>query len=860
MQINDSLASAVDYLNFSGLGFHHTDYPFGPNAPRANRNGQAKSEAQRDIPAAFEATRWNHGTVSGCTFAHLANYGVLLKDACTADTIQHNEFRDLGAGGIELGRDYAGTGNDVLDNNWIHDGGKVFPFAPGLRVGNSGANTVTHNDISDFFYSGMMIEWNVGYGPSAAVNNLIANNHVHHIGQGLLSDMGGIYTVGVSPGTQLTNNLVHDVFANPKGYGGWGIYLDEGSSNLHVDHNIVHSTGTGGFHLNYGRNNLVENNIFAWSHAEHLSRTVTETENVADIIFQKNIVLMNNDQLLYENWFDNKYAFDNNCYYDVSGATDFPFLLGTLAQWRALGQDIHSLIVDPQIPGAANYNFTLNPASPAITQLGFQPISTAGVGLSGDAAWVNGPPSIPRTPTPLPTMPEEVYYAYDFENLAPGALPTPWYQLGATNFAGVKVSTAEAARGTKSLLFQDSTGLDFQWLPAGYLKPTYRTGEVVMRTWMRLSAAALPIIEMRDGLDTSYIIGPSVAIGVDGFYFNGVPSGIPSPPRDTWFQLQISAKVGALHDGHFDLDVWTPAGGWEEHHGLPCGDSNFDRVSWMGFVGFNFMAENFYLDDFQVFTADPAEDSDGDGIPDVVEGTLDLDGDGTPNLMDTDSDGDGVSDAVEYLADFNASDPDHDGLPSYLDTDSDNDGFDDKVERTHGSNPLLAGSIPDLSPPPADALLALFHGADTNHSSGLSLAEAQAALPSLTPLKFAAIDSNADGQLTVAELIDTAADAPVIHRADTNGDGQISIGELSRYIQFFNIGGYGCADTAGSTEDGYLPGAGHPHDCLPHADDYNAQDWVISLSEVLRLVQFFSSGGYHACPGDATEDGFCAGL
>jgi len=28
---------------------------------------------------------------------------------------------------------------------------------------------------------------------------------------------------------------------------------------------------------------------------------------------------------------------------------------------------------------------------------------------------------------------------------------------------------------------------------------------------------------------------------------------------------------------------------------------------------------------------------------------------------------------------------------------------------------------------------------------------------------------------------------------------------------------------------------------------------------LLRLIQFYNSGGYHYCPGEGTEDGFCPG-
>jgi hypothetical protein len=54
-------------------------------------------------------------------------------------------------------------------------------------------------------------------------------------------------------------------------------------------------------------------------------------------------------------------------------------------------------------------------------------------------------------------------------------------------------------------------------------------------------------------------------------------------------------------------------------------------------------------------------DSDGDGIPDSVEGLDDFDGDGTPNNLDDDSDGDGVPDAVEGNQDQNGN-----GIPDFL--------------------------------------------------------------------------------------------------------------------------------------------------------------------------------------------------
>lgn len=96
-------------------------------------------------------------------------------------------------------------------------------------------------------------------------------------------------------------------------------------------------------------------------------------------------------------------------------------------------------------------------------------------------------------------------------------------------------------------------------------------------------------------------------------------------------------------------------------------------------------------------------------------------------------------------------------------------------------------------------------------------------------------------------------DAGGIHTADQNADHEINLSELLRVVQFYNSNGYHCA---AGTEDGYAPGPGD-QSCSPHAIDYNTQNWRVSMSELLRLIQFYNSHGYQSCVG--SEDGYCAG-
>lgn len=90
--------------------------------------------------------------------------------------------------------------------------------------------------------------------------------------------------------------------------------------------------------------------------------------------------------------------------------------------------------------------------------------------------------------------------------------------------------------------------------------------------------------------------------------------------------------------------------------------------------------------------------------------------------------------------------------------------------------------------------------------------------------------------------------------ADTDGDLRISLSELLRLIQFYNADEFRCDE---ESEDGYAPGAGDVIGCPPHQSDYAPRDWSISLGELLRLIQFYSLGGYHPCD---SEDGYCPGV
>jgi hypothetical protein len=161
--------------------------------------------------------------------------------------------------------------------------------------------------------------------------------------------------------------------------------------------------------------------------------------------------------------------------------------------------------------------------------------------------------------------------------------------------------------------------------------------------------------------------------------------------------------------------------------------------------------------------------------------------------------------------------------------------------------------------PTIEALLDSFRSLDTSGNKALSLSEARVLFPALSFGEFLDIDSNIDGQVTVAELLNALGANEIIYSSDTNGDKVVSLSEVVRVVQLFGAGGYTCLALPGESEDGYEPlGAKGNFSCvLPHAADVSgAPDGVISLSELLRVIQFFSTGGIEFCEG-LSEDDFC---
>ena len=379
----------IQRIEFHGLSFAHTNWTL-PSL------GQAFPQAEMGLNAAVVAIGARQVVFDGCVVRHTGGYAMAFGVGSRDNRVENCELVDLGGGGIKIGHAGPGTwesvrrlsidpdthvSHHVIRNCLIAHGGRLHPGSVGIWIGQSSYNTVEHNDIFDFYQTGISVGWTWGYGRSDAHHNDIGFNHIHTIGQSVTSDMGGIYTLGVQPGTIVHDNHVHDV--QSFSYGGWGLHADEGSSDIIFERNLVYRTKTGGFFQHFGKDNQIQNNIFAF--ATQFQLEGTDPEPHVAFRLERNIVYWDNASPLMGGCHSGSppceinFKMDHNIYWADGAPPVFPGHL-TFDEWRLKQhQDQHSLVADPFFVDPNKGNFQLKPSSPAL-KIGFQPIDATKAG------------------------------------------------------------------------------------------------------------------------------------------------------------------------------------------------------------------------------------------------------------------------------------------------------------------------------------------------------------------------------------------------------------------------------------------------------------------------------------------------
>jgi hypothetical protein len=399
-------ARGLNNVRFENLAFSHTEWNQGPGGHDEQQDNWpadivygADVQAAYSVPGALQLRESNHVHFEGCTFHHLGGYALEIGSACQEIAVRRCRFFDLGAGGVHIsgaredGNRTEATGHCEVSDCSFYQGGRVFHMATAILIRHAHNCRILHNHIHEFFYTGISVGWQWDFQPSITRDILVEGNLIHDIGRGMLSDMAGIYTLGVSPGTVLRRNCIYHVHSAH--YGGWGIYLDEGTSHILVEQNVAHSVTDQAFNCHYGRGNIVTENIFAAGDKGLASLGKSTTHEGKAFWLLRNIFISRGQPFFCSyhvvKQTPEEFASDNNIFWFGGEAGVFGHRkleneeveTADLQTWQRAGFDRNSIVADPGIEiQAADVVFA--PHS-FLLQHGFDPITYTGYGPREEA-------------------------------------------------------------------------------------------------------------------------------------------------------------------------------------------------------------------------------------------------------------------------------------------------------------------------------------------------------------------------------------------------------------------------------------------------------------------------------------------
>ena len=265
VKIGSSNGEKIRNLSFEGINFSYSNWTLPCEQGLVDVQAEMYANycifATNDVgvlrpPAAVTVADTENFMLKNCGISNTGSTGLDLLKGTKNSLIRDNVISGTSGNGIMIGSFCVDENTDmhevynpenkseICEGDWIVNNrisgiGTDYQGAVAIGAGYPKDILIANNEIFNAPYSGISVGFGWSDKESCMSGNRILNNEIYNTSR-VLCDAGGIYTLSVQPGSEMSGNYIHDItLAEWADYGTAGIYMDEQTAGYTVKNNVI---------------------------------------------------------------------------------------------------------------------------------------------------------------------------------------------------------------------------------------------------------------------------------------------------------------------------------------------------------------------------------------------------------------------------------------------------------------------------------------------------------------------------------------------------------------------------------------------------------------------------------------------
>jgi len=352
-------------------------------------------------PAAIEIYYSNNINIKNSNFLDIGYTGIYAMSVKKLK-VSFCNFRRIGYMGVAI--DYMNDPSSInstqdifITQNTFTQCGMTNMLQPSCIHARGSRNiNIMNNHIYNTCYAGIRAGWQQGFKVDYVKRDeyvfKIERNHIHHFGQGILNDFGGIYLSMNQQDCKINQKdevchlhalVRHNVIHHSQSYlyGGTGIHCDTAASSVIIESNWLYRLYDGAFLFHCGINNKAFGNVVYQTGNRRMIGTCNKVMTGKNgllprqefKVFGNVFYIENTEALMWRKsdfWVFDVPEFDQNIYffpYSLRNQTNIFFPKGrSFEEWqKETGNDLGSIVTNPNFFDKRKDDFRLKLKYPA---------------------------------------------------------------------------------------------------------------------------------------------------------------------------------------------------------------------------------------------------------------------------------------------------------------------------------------------------------------------------------------------------------------------------------------------------------------------------------------------------------------